>query len=92
MDTSGERVQTRSAVGVAAAIVGIIVGAGAIGKHGYDAGRYAAMPADAKRVLTKSQYRAKSNYYYWMILGACTGAFGVTAPFIANGFNDWMWS
>lgn len=81
-----------SAVGIAGAIVAIIVGAATIGKHGYDAGRYGAMQAHSKRILTKSQYRARSNYYYWMVLGACTGAFGVTAPFIANGFNDWMWS
>ncbi len=50
------------------------------------------MQANAKRILTKAQYRANSNKYYWQIFGVSTGIFGIMSPFVANGFNDWMWN
>lgn len=86
------RPMVASVTGTIAAVVGIIAGARAIGKGAYEAGQYAAMQANAKRILTKAQYRANSNKYYWQILGVSAGIFGVMSPFVANGFNDWMWN
>ncbi|MDR3241274.1 MAG: hypothetical protein LBT37_03785 [Lactobacillaceae bacterium] len=64
------------------AVLGAIAAVIAIGKYGYDAGRYGAMRLSDSGVVTRGTYKN-----YPALYPAVTATFGVM---VGLGFDDWM--